>query len=384
MPDDPAHLYLPSSRARKSAPSGQLDLFATPEPPPARTPPTPPPADPPPLFPASPPPDPLRDWSPSPLPLHRHLEDNPLFQKPDPAATRDVITHREGKPPLITGIYRKPRTPSPHLTLDISRETRLEEEAPTPGTLPSIPEIFRALRDWFAAAPFPPWMAVSLAVAIPLVFLLAWLSIPRPPAPPAAVASADPTPELPATPTAEAPSSPSPAPETPSAALPPADATPPPSTPSAPSPQTAALAQKFQFKNARVTPNPDGSLSVVFDLPVFVSSAYISPDGMKLLKNTAANLKSLFPSGARVSVMGHTDDTPPSGNTPGLTSNDDIALARAQAAAEQLVSMTGHASRYAISAASPSSPPVYPFPNDTPANRRLNRTVTLRISPPAP
>ncbi len=398
MADDPSHLYLPSSRGRKTAAPGQLDLFVDPaaaprvpprsEPKPAPAAPPPPPPEPAaakaPLF--SKEPDALRDWTPhAPLPLHRHLEDNPLFQKPDPAATRDVITHREGKPPLVTGIYRKPRTPSPHLTLDISRENRLEDEAPTPGTLPSIPEIFRAVRAYFAAAPFPPWMAVSVLVAIPVVFLLAWLSIPRPrtpaaPTEPAAVAeTAAPAPEVPAADTSapeagtDLAASGTPAPETPAVEAPP---------PAAPSAETVALAQKFQFKNARASANADGSISVVFDLPVFVSSAYLSPDGMKLLKSAAANLKTVFPKGARVSVMGHTDDTPPSGNTPGLKSNDDIALARAQAAAEQLVYMTGHDSRYAISAVPPSSPPVYPFPNDTAANRRLNRTVTLRIAPP--
>lgn len=394
MADDPSHLYLPSSRGRKQAASGQLDLFVDP----AAAPRVPPRADPKPAPAAPPPPPPepapakaplfaeepdaLRDWTPhTPLPLHRHLEDNPLFQKPDPAATRDVITHREGKPPLVTGIYRKPRTPSPPLQLDISQKARLEDDAPTPGTLPSISEIFRAIRAYFAAAPFPPWMAVSVLVAIPVVFLLAWLSIPRPrtpaaPAEPVAVAE----PAAPAAPEAPAPAggpeladaAPA-APEAPAAATPPAE----------PSAETVALAQKFQFKNARATANADGSVSVVFDLPVFVSSAYISPDGMKLLKTAAANLKTVFPDGARVSVMGHTDDTPPSGNTPGQKSNADIALARAQAAAEQLVYMTGHASRYAISAVPPANPPIYPFPNDSPSNRRLNRTVTLRISPPA-
>ena len=167
-------------------------------------------------------------------------------------------------------------------------------------------------------------------------------------------------------------------------AAPEAPAAEPAAPPAEPSAETIALAQKYQFKNARATANADGSVSVVFDLPVFVSSAYISPDGMKLLKTAAANLKTVFPGGARVSVMGHTDDTPPSGNTPGQKSNADIALARAQAAAEQLVYMTGHASRYSISAVPPATPPLYPFPNDSPSNRRLNRTVTLRISPPPP
>ena len=116
--------------------TGQLDLFLTEtEPAPAETPlprlvldpppPPPPPADPEPPTPSEPdmtpeqpplpPTDPLADLPPPPdEPPEVAADIRAMFlEEEERQRAEETITIREGKPPLVTGIYRKPRPSAP-------------------------------------------------------------------------------------------------------------------------------------------------------------------------------------------------------------------------------------------------------------------------------
>ena len=111
---------------------------------------------------------------------------------------------------------------------------------------------------------------------------------------------------------------------------------------------------------------------------MFVSTDRISVEGMKALKATAAALLKL-PKGAAVTIQGHTDDIPPSPNAQGpFRTNADLAAARAEVVQEHLTVFCKRQSRFAFTT---STTAPAPYPNDTDAHRRLNRTVTLLVAP---
>ena len=87
-----------------------------------------------------------------------------------------------------------------------------------------------------------------------------------------------------------------------------------------------------------------------------------------------------YAAGTRVVVMGHTDDEPLSKPTPQFKSNADIAAARAKVAAEHLAqfSRAGKGLIFESRAADLSQAP---YPNDSPQNRRMNRTATVQVIP---
>lgn len=144
----------------------------------------------------------------------------------------------------------------------------------------------------------------------------------------------------------------------------------PPETP----PEAAALPE-WKVPGFKVTGQADGYF-LVFEQPAFESVDYISKSGMAAIKVLAAKLKGLK-AGARVEVTGYTDNVPMSKPTEKFASNADIARARGAVVAEHLkvfaknsgleFSSTGGDERAA------------PYPNDTPANRRLNRTATIFV-----
>ena len=98
---------------------------------------------------------------------------------------------------------------------------------------------------------------------------------------------------------------------------------------------------------------------------------------MNALKTVAAKLAALK-AGARVLVTGYTDDVPLSAPTAKFKSNADLAAARAQVAVEHLAQFT-RANKSVVFEALAGDPAQAPYPNDSPQNRRLNRTVTLQV-----
>ena len=123
----------------------------------------------------------------------------------------------------------------------------------------------------------------------------------------------------------------------------------------------------------------NGGQLVRFDDPVFVSADKISIEGMRALKAVAAKLVSLK-SGARVVVTGFTDNEPLTKTTEQFKSNADIAAARAQVAKAHLEQFA-RANKALVFEARTGEPPQAPFPNDSPQNRRLNRTATVQVFP---
>ncbi|MGD9613518.1 MAG: hypothetical protein AB7V22_11540, partial [Kiritimatiellia bacterium] len=85
-------------------------------------------------------------------------------------------------------------------------------------------------------------------------------------------------------------------------------------------------------------------------------------------------------SGARVVVTGFTDDIPLTKTTDQFKDNADIAAARAKVAGAHLeqFARANKALRFEVRTGEPHQAP---FPNDSPQNRRLNRTATVQVFP---
>ena len=177
------------------------------------------------------------------------------------------------------------------------------------------------------------------------------------PVPPETAATAQPAASPAATPSEPASAAPAAAAPAPVAALTPADA-------------AWAIAGAEAFAK-------DGGILIRYAAPIFVSADNISVEGMRALKATAAKLLRLE-NGARVRVTGYTDDVPLSAPTAKFRSNEDIAAARTKTAMEHLVAMTRANKKLSFEPVT-GAPQDAPFPNDTPANRRLNRTVTVHV-----
>lgn len=122
----------------------------------------------------------------------------------------------------------------------------------------------------------------------------------------------------------------------------------------------------------------DGSYHLVFDGAVFESKDAISVEGMRAIRALAAKLRTLE-GGATVTVKGHTDNQPLTRPTAQFASNEDIAMARATAAAEHLKAFAKNKGLEFVCEAGGENEG--PYPNDTPTNRKKNRTVTIRVTP---
>ncbi len=121
------------------------------------------------------------------------------------------------------------------------------------------------------------------------------------------------------------------------------------------------------------------TIHVRFTDPIFVSSDKISLKGMNALKAVAKKLVSMK-GGARVIVMGHTDDVLLSKPTAQFRNNAELAGLRAKVAVEHLGPFS-RANKGLTFEAKTGAPSEAPYPNDTAHNRRLNRTITVQILP---
>ena len=257
-------------------------------------------------------------------------------------------------PPLRTGVYHRPQRPAP--------PPAPRPAAPQPSSGPRF-SLAARFRIWFAGVELDRRMVSLVVVLGVLVAAIGfWSASPRGDAVPEepVAAAVEPLPAVAAEPA------------TPSPAVAPALAAAPAAAPPAPTPADWKIPGTETFLNG-------GAYLVRFNDPVFVSGDKISIEGMRALKAVAAKLVTLKP-GTRVVVMGHTDDVPLSKPTPQFKSNADIAAARAKVAAEHLAQFAraGKGLAFDSRAADLSQAP---FPNDTPQNRRLNRTATVQVIP---
>ena len=260
-----------------------------------------------------------------------------------------------GEHPLLrTGVYHRPQRPAP--------PPPPRPAAPRPSSGPRL-SLAARFRIWFAGVELDRRMVSLIAVLCVLVAAIGfWTASPRDEAGPEEplAAPAEPLPAVAAEPAVPPPSAAAAAVAAPAAATP------------TPSPADWKIPGTETFLSG-------GAYLVRFNDPVFVSGDKISIEGMRALKAVAAKLVTLKP-GTRVTVMGHTDDVPLSKPTPQFKSNADIAAARAKVAAEHLAQFAraGKGLAFESRAADLSQAP---FPNDTPQNRRLNRTATVQVIP---
>lgn len=264
------------------------------------------------------------------------------------------------RPPLRTGVYHRPQQsavppPPPRSAVP---------PAPAPAGKPGLWTL--RLREWLAGVELDRRMISLIVVLVVLVGIIGfWSACPRTseeladvaestvaPAPAGDVAPVVPVPVVPVA---------SPAPAASAAAVPP--------------PASGAGAD-WKIPGAE-TVLSGGAYLLKFMDPVFESGDMISIKGMAALKALAAKL-ALAKAGTRVIVTGYTDDQPLSKPTERFKTNADIAAARAQAAIAQLAARAGQGLAYEARTGEPAQAP---FPNDTPQNRRLNRTVTVQVIP---
>ena len=269
---------------------------------------------------------------------------------------RPVENAEEGnRPPLRTGVYHRPQRPAPPP----------RPVAPPPAAEPRLAWTTR-MRGWFAGVELDRRMISLIVVLIVLASLAGfWSACPRAQEEPAAIA------EAPAENPAPAESMPV-APATLAATAPAPAAT-------APAPKPAALAPADWKIPGTETFLSGGAYLIRFSDPVFASADKISIEGMRAIKAVGAKLAALK-AGARVVVTGYTDDVPLSKPTPQFRNNADIAAARAKVAVEHLSQFARANAALAFEAQAGESVQA-PFPNDTPQNRRLNRTVTVQVVP---
>ena len=223
----------------------------------------------------------------------------------------------------------------------------------------------RRAREWFAGVELDRRMVSLVLFLIVLVALVAfWTACPRDKqgAPGTTIDLAE---ALPPSESAEpaVPSAPAPAPA---------------AAPAVPAPLPVLPAAEWKIAGLVATKAGDGVL-IRFSDPVFVSSDRISVEGWAALKALAAKLAGMK-SGARVVVTGHTDDVPLSRPTEQFRNNADLAAARARTALEHLAQFARSNKNLSFEART-GDPSQAPYPNDSPQNRRLNRTVTVQVLP---
>ena len=270
---------------------------------------------------------------------------------------------RSGEAPQVlrTGIYQRPRRPAtPPPSPPPSRPM---PKAPSTARISPV----RWIRDWFSGVEMDRRMVSLVVVLTVVVALIAfWTACPRD-----GGESLDTTAGLDETQsslesTARAPAPVSPAPVTGASAAP------------VFAPAIVLSASDWTIPGTVATRN-GGAVLIRFSDPVFVSADKISVEGWAALKAVAAKLVKLK-TGARVIVTGYTDNEPLSKPTPQFKSNADIAAARAKVAVDHLTQFSKAGKGLAFEARTGESSQA-PYPNDTPQNRRLNRTVTLQVIP---
>ena len=281
-----------------------------------------------------------------------------VLSESGPARPVEASPQGADHPPLRTGVYHRPQRPA---APPPAPSRPLPPRAPSGARSPLV----RRLRDWFSGVELDRRMISLVAVLSVLVALIGfWTACPR---------SGEETAEAP-----PAPSEQTPVPaETPPAApapAPQASVSAPPSAPAA-----APLPASDWKIPGTETFLSGGAHLVRFSDPVFVSGDRISIEGMRALKAVGAKLAALK-GGARVVVTGYTDDVPLSKPTEQFKDNADIAAARAKTAVAHLAQFASANPSLAFEERT-GEPAQAPFPNDSPQNRRLNRTVTVQVVP---
>lgn len=260
-----------------------------------------------------------------------------------------------GRLPLRTGVYHRPFRPV------------AAPVPPPPASPPPSGERFspwKWIRDWLAGVEMDRRMVSLVVVLAALVALLAfWTACPRKPGEKPEAAEAAGEMQEDASPSAAAPA------ETAAPAGPQA---------SAALPAESLPAADWTIPGTAATRSGNAVLIRFVD-PAFESLDNISIKGMAGLKAIAAKLATMK-AGTRVVVTGYTDDVPLSKPTERFQSNADIAAARAQNALAHLAQYAGAGKALAFEART-GDPARAPYPNDSPKNRRLNRTVTVEVVP---
>ena len=304
-------------------------------------------------------PDPEMILPPSAPPPDVAAEVRAVLSESGPARPVETAPAGEDARPLKTGIYRRPSRPA---------VMPLPPRSPPPPASRISP--VRWLKNWFAGVELNRRMiALVVFIAVLVALIGFWSACPRQAQPkPGTTVNLAEVAALPPGPlSAPNPLSPLPAPP-----LAPAPA------PIAAPAQTAASADDWKVAGTTAT-RKGNAIRIVFTAPVFVSADNISVEGMDALKGVAAKLAALK-SGARVLVTGYTDDVPLSAPTPKFKNNADLAAARAQVAVEHLAQFA-RANKGVVFEAVAGDPAQAPYPNDSPQDRRLNRTVTLQVVP---
>ncbi len=267
--------------------------------------------------------------------------------------------------PVRTGVYHRPRR--------AAAPQSLERELPASSTKSaiSVAPMIQSIRAWFSGVEWDRRLWAIVVVLFLLVALVAFWSA-RPPRtaegpdtivnldevqPVVNVASVEPMPMSVA---------PTPAPA--AVAAPPSTST----------PVVEMPVVDWKIPGTVATQN-GGAILLRFEDPVFVSAANISIEGMRALKAVAAKLVAMKISG-RVLVTGYTDDVPLTKPTVQFKSNEDIAAARGKVAADHLAQFS-RANKGLVFEAKAGPTSQTPYPNDTPQNRRLNRTATVQVIP---
>lgn len=278
----------------------------------------------------------------------------------DSGPRRAVDTaHPDGpaKPPLRTGIYRRPQR----------RKPPTPDPEPRSAATSSSDSFMARVLDWIAGLEIDRRLIALVVVLLVVVAVVAfWSACPR--------SEVGTTLDLRAIQGGALIES-----EVTSAvtAEPPPASQPPGRTPSPAAPVPA----EWKMAGAETTA-VDGGYEMTFTEPVFVSANYLSSEGVTALKALAVKLVRLK-DGARVIVTGHTDDVPLSRPTPEFRHNADLAAARAKAAMEHLAHYA-RANKALTFEMREGTIDDAPYPNDSKRNRRLNRTATVRVMPAHP
>lgn len=142
-------------------------------------------------------------------------------------------------------------------------------------------------------------------------------------------------------------------------------------------PEAALSTVQAALEDPRWTTGIDGAgVTVTFDEAIFPDGGTDLPESAQdVLADAAARIAGL--EGARVTVVGHTNDIP-TGEGSRYADNTELGLARALAAAESLAAQGAlPLDEIAIATSGDDDPP---YPNTTDADRRRNQTATLLIT----
>ena len=271
--------------------------------------------------------------------------------------------------PVRTGVYHRPRraalVPPPE-----------QREPVVPSGKPgfSVAPLVQSVRLWFSGIELDRRLLAVVAALFVLVALLAFWSARPPRADVEEVAALNPedvssVTEIPPVEPVTMPGASAPVPASAEVAAPP---------PAAPAPVAEMPVLNWKIPGTVATQN-GGAILLRFEEPVFVSADNISIEGMRALKAVAAKLVTAKVSG-RVLVTGYTDDVPLTKPTAQFKSNEDIAAARGKVAADHLAQFA-RANKGLVFEAKAGATSQAPYPNDSPQNRRLNRTATVQVIP---